>query len=225
MPSFDLVIFDCDGTLVDSETLNNDVTAHILTQHGLPQCDRAYCLDHFSGFNLSSILAKVKEAFGVTLSEAELRTQITALTQTRLATGLRMAPGAMTMVETIAAHLPVCVASNGERPNVLRMLHTTGLDLHLPERVTFTANMVPNPKPAPDLYLYAADAMGHAPARSLVVEDSVAGARAGLAAGMTVLGYTGVHHDADAQKAALHAIGVAVVTDDLSTVTAYALTP
>lgn len=223
MPPFDLVIFDCDGTLVDSERLNNDVTATVLAQHHLPQCDLAYCLQHFSGFNLGGILAKIRAEFGVSLSEDQLRTEITALTQTRLATGLNMAPGAMTMVQTIADRLPVCVASNGERPNVLRMLHATGLDAYLPERVTFTANMVANPKPAPDLYLYAAAAMGHAPARSLVVEDSVAGARAGLAAGMIVLGYTGVHHDPVAQTSALRAIGVDLVTDDLSAVTAYAL--
>lgn len=131
-------------------------------------------------------------------------------------TELRAVTGALAVLENLKGRLPFCVASNGERQSVLSSLALAGiLDRYVAEKHVFTKNQVARGKPAPDLFLFAAEKMGADPARCLVVEDSVAGVTAGVAAGMAVMGFTGTAHDRTAQEIRLKDAGAAPVSADI----------
>lgn len=215
MSAFDLVIFDCDGTLVDSERLNNSATSKILSDMGFPQYDTDYCIAHFTGTTLKDILKIVGTRHGVTLPD-NVKADYVEAVNNRMAAELRAAPDAVAVVKAVAASCKICVASNGQRSNVLKSLAVTGIDRIIPEAEVFTANMVANPKPAPDLFLMAAEKMGALPGRTLVIEDSIPGVTAGLAAGMTVFGYTGLAHDKALQKISMEKLGVHVISESLN---------
>jgi beta-phosphoglucomutase-like phosphatase (HAD superfamily) len=108
--------------------------------------------------------------------------------------------------------MKICVASNGERVNVLRQVEAGGFGEFFSEAHIFTKNMVKRAKPAPDLFLLAAQKMGAGPSRTLVIEDSITGATAGVAAGMTVVGFTGSVHNRAVHGKALRGVGVHHVT-------------
>lgn len=204
---YDLIIFDCDGTLVNSEALNNSVTADMIADAGLPQYDLQYCLDNFAGITLTNIIHILEERHpGVKFPDdaVALCRQKVAV---RMPAELQSVPHAVETVEAIVRDYKTCVASNGERGSVLQSLTLTGLKPFFADEIVFTANMVAHPKPAPDLFLYAAEKMGVAPERCLVIEDSIFGVQAARAAGMDVLGITGVHHDPDHQAVALRENG------------------
>ena len=109
-----------------------------------------------------------------------------------------------------------CVASSSSPARIRRSLKTTGLYSHFEDDAIFSAVMVKNGKPAPDLFLYAAEAMGVAPAECIVIEDSRAGVQAGVAAGMTVLGCVGASHIRDGHANRLREIGTHHIFDDMS---------
>ena len=220
MKKYDLVIFDCDGTLVDSELLNNSVTADMIAENGLPQYDTQYCLDHFAGITLTNIIKLLEDRHDVrfpadTVAVARQRVK------ERMAAELRTVPHAVETVREIAAHHKICVASNGERGSVLQSLELAGLSLLLPEPVVFTANMVKHPKPAPDLFLLAAEKMGAAPERCLVVEDSKFGLLGAVTAGMDVLGIVGLHHHPEAQARTLTETGATAIIRHLPEILDY----
>lgn len=204
---YDLIIFDCDGTLVNSEALNNSVTAEMIADMGLPQYDLQYCLDNFAGITLTNIIQILEER------HPDVKFPDDAIELCREKVALRMPTelaGVPHAVETVAALMQgykICVASNGERGSVLQSLDLTDLKPFFADEIVFTANMVAHPKPAPDLFLYAAQKMGVAPERCLVIEDSIFGVRAARAAGMDVLGITGVHHDPGHQAVTLRENG------------------
>ncbi|HEY0900577.1 MAG TPA: HAD-IA family hydrolase, partial [Micavibrio sp.] len=131
------------------------------------------------------------------------------------------APGIGEVLAQIAPAYKICVGSNGERPNVVGALIATHIKHYFADAHIFTVEDVAHPKPAPDLYLHAAQKMGVAPDRCLVVEDSIPGARAGLAAGMHVFGYYGLAHDPDDQAQALQALGVHKTSSDLHDLIAF----
>lgn len=210
-----LIIFDCDGTLVDSEHLNNKATADVLAGLGLPQYDTEYCLRHFAGKSMTEMAAFILAETGVALP-ADFVTRYAALVQARMKDELRAIPGVKDVLTALARDVLMCVGSNGERTNVLTSLAMTGLDRYFPDSMVFTKNMVQRPKPAPDLFLFAADALRADPAMTVVVEDSITGTTAGVAAGMTVIGFTGTYHDKAAQAANLRAAGAAEVIDDFT---------
>jgi beta-phosphoglucomutase-like phosphatase (HAD superfamily) len=108
----------------------------------------------------------------------------------------------------------MCVGSNGERLNVTRIIEAAGFTRFFPDAHIFTKDMVKHAKPAPDLFLLAAEKMGVPPKRTLVIEDSPTGTAAGVAAGMTVVGFTGAAHDHAAQAKLLRAAGAHHVTAD-----------
>lgn len=220
MNKYDLVIFDCDGTLVNSELLNNSVTADMIAEAGLPQYDLQYCLDHFAGITLTNIIKILEDRHPVhfpTDAVAVARSRVKA----RMPAELKSVPDAVETVRTIASQCKICVASNGERGSVLQSLELTGLSVLLPEPLTFTADMVKNPKPAPDLFLLAAEKMGVAPKRCLVIEDSKFGLLGAVSAGMDVLGIIGVHHHPEEQAKVLTQTGATAIITHLPEIIDY----
>lgn len=220
MGAFDLVIFDCDGTLVDSELLCNFSTSEVLTAAGFPQYTPEYCLKTFIGSGQAVVWETVARETGRALP-ADVNRQFIARVAVNMEAMVKAAPGIADVLERIAPHCAICVGSNGERPNVVGAITATGLKGFFVDDHIFTVEDVAHPKPAPDLYLHAARQMGVPPERCLVVEDSIPGAKAGLAAGMVVFGYYGLAHDQESQAARLRDIGVHNISSDLHDLIAF----
>ena len=204
----DVVIFDCDGVLVDSEILALQVLSRELAPL-LPGIDTAALLHNTAGIHTEAILEMVEQRTGQTLPPGAVSAIIRAIDRA-LDEELQPIPGALEAIERI----PACkaVASNSSLASVRRSLERAGLARYFDERV-FSADMVVDPKPAPDLYLHAAEQLGVIPGRCLVIEDSVPGTIAARAAGMTVIGFTGASHAPVDQHERLRHAGAAVVID------------
>lgn len=208
-----LIIFDCDGTLVNSETLNNQAILDVIRGFGIERYDMEHALTHFMGLRFSRIIAKITEETGFAFPEdagMQYRTRVRELASLHL----EPIEGIYEMVREATRFAQVCVASNGERNNVLFSLDKVGLMDFFDERHVFTGLMVDNPKPAPDLFLLAAREMGILPSRCLVIEDSIAGVRAGKAAGMAVWGVCLTHHAPKEHGALLQEAGATDVFYD-----------
>jgi HAD superfamily hydrolase (TIGR01509 family) len=185
---WDLVIFDCDGVLVDSEILSCRCLAEALTDHGLAT-DLETVLELFLGRSVTAVFEHCR-ALGRPLPPTfavDLRQRVRAA----FAKSLQPMPAVATAVKRLPARY--CLASSSDRERVFFSLEVTGLAELFGDRV-YTAQMVARGKPAPDLFLYAAAEMRAEPARTLVIEDSVSGVAAGKAAGMTVWGFVGGSH-------------------------------
>ena len=184
-----LIIFDCDGVLIDSEVLSARALIDELACHGVA-VDIGFVARHFIGRSYPVILSEVRERFDIRLPssfEADYRARLIASFEGRLSP---MAGAVETLEELDVAY---CVATSSSPPRLAASLKIAGLDRFFPGR-TFTASEVERGKPAPDLFLYAAARMGVDPAACVVVEDSVPGLMAGLAAGMQVWHFTGGSH-------------------------------
>jgi HAD superfamily hydrolase (TIGR01509 family) len=198
-PPIAAVIFDCDGVLVDSEPLGNAILAETLTELGLPTTP-AESMREFMGRRFTCVEESVARRLGRP-APPELRARYyERLFAAIERDGLAAIPGVAEALDAIA--LPRCVASSGPHEKIRRTLRATGLHDRFPEGGIFSGQDVARGKPAPDLFLHAAQQMGFDPATTVVVEDSVAGVLAGRAAGMTVLGYA-----ADTPPDALASVG------------------
>ncbi|MGG5887682.1 HAD-IA family hydrolase [Falsiroseomonas sp. HC035] len=176
------LIFDCDGTLVDSEPLGAAVFAEALAELGLALTAEA-ALARFRGRRLATTLAEVGGLLGHALP-ADFEARLRDRTALALRAGLREIAGAAALVRALT--LPFCVASNAPRAKIELNLELTGLRPHFGDRI-FSAYEVGSWKPDPGLFLHAADALAIPPDACLVIEDSEAGVVAALAAGMPVL--------------------------------------
>ena len=183
-----LIIFDCDGVLVDSELLSCQSLADVLALSGI-DLDVAQALDLFLGRSTQAVLQHYRD-LGRALPETFL-TDLKQNVRTRFAASLQPIPGIAAVLAELK--LPCCVASSSDLDRVTYSLAMTGLAGYFDDRL-YTAEMVARGKPAPDLFLHAAAKMGVAPARSLVIEDSVSGVTAAKAAGMRVWGFVGGSH-------------------------------
>lgn len=184
-----LIIFDCDGVLVDSEPLAMAVLLDTIRAQGL-EIDPEQGYELFLGRSLDSVAEMLVEDFGVNLDQLaldEMRQRLYA----RFRAELR--PIAHVTEVVAALDTPFCVASSSQPERVELSLRLTGLWEYFEGRL-FSATMVPRGKPAPDLFLLAAESMGYDPANSLVVEDSAAGIRAAQAAHMRVAAFVGGGH-------------------------------
>lgn len=184
-----LVIFDCDGVLIDSEIISAQVLADELAGLGLP-VDQAYVLKHFLGRTYPAMTAEVKRLFKIQLG-ADFERDHAARLLEAFDRHLKVMPG----VRDVLGHLaiPSCVATSSTPARVSRSLALVELAETFAGRV-FTASEVSVGKPAPDLFLHVAKQMGVAPSECLVLEDSIAGLQAALNAGMTVWHFTGGSH-------------------------------
>ncbi|MEM7680113.1 MAG: HAD family phosphatase [Pseudomonadota bacterium] len=213
--TFDLVIFDCDGTLVDTEYANNLATIELLHEQNLTQYDMAHAMENFVGKRFNVILNDITEETGNTFPDDMSARYIKRATDL-LPTHIKTIAGAEELVRAAQQNTKICVGSNGQRDNVIYSLELAGLKDYFPDEHIFTGLDVPNPKPAPDLFLLAARKMGAKPAKCLVIEDSQGGATAGIAAGITTYGFVGVSHEPKTmRKTLLESVGVDAVFDDL----------
>jgi HAD superfamily hydrolase (TIGR01509 family) len=181
---FGLVIFDNDGVLVDSEWHANEVLAELLTEYGLP-CTRERCVEEFMGSSLATVRQRVETARGCRLPQ-DFEERYHARLFAMFRAGLRPVPGVAEMLDRVA--IPVCVASSGTHARIRLALATTGLLDRFAGRI-FSAEDVTRGKPAPDLFLHAAQALGVRPAGCAVIEDTPVGIDAAHAAGMTAFGF------------------------------------
>ena len=188
---YPLIIFDCDGTLVDSEYLNNLATCELLTEQGLPQYDLAYSYENFIGMKFAQILKNITAETGHVFPP-DFSGRYIARAMELIPTHLKTIDGAADLVRTAKEHCKIAIASNGQRDNVIFSLQKCGLLDYFDGHI-LTGTDVKNAKPAPDIFLQMAKKMGENPADCLVIEDSVTGATGGLAAGMDVYGFTGAH--------------------------------
>jgi HAD superfamily hydrolase (TIGR01509 family) len=184
---FSLVIFDCDGVLVDSELITNRVFARMINELGVPvTLDDMF--EKFVGRTMSYCCGLITQMSGRPLPEdfvAQYRLRTTAA----LHAELRAVPGIENVLDAIEARgLPYCVASSGSHDKMRTTLGITGLFPRLQGKL-FSVTEVVNAKPAPDVFLHAARMCGVEPTSCCVVEDSPIGVAAGVAAGMTVFGY------------------------------------
>jgi HAD superfamily hydrolase (TIGR01509 family) len=184
---FDLIIFDCDGVLVDSEAVANEVLAATVTRHGVaPTGPESQAI--FMGMSLDAVRVHANERFGIAMpvdwSVAYYETLIPMLAE-------RCEPieGIHDVIRRLRqANVPFCVASQGPPEKMRATLTATGLWADFGESA-FSAKTIRRPKPAPDLFLHAARVKGFPPDRCAVIEDSTVGVTAGIAAGMSVFAY------------------------------------
>lgn len=216
--SFDLIIFDCDGTLVDSEIIHNQSISDLLTGMGHSRFDLAYTLEHFVGKGMEEVFRHLEGEIGHPLPAGFLPDYVRMVEQ-RMESSLKVIDGVHDVLAGLPEKIKKCVASNGEMSNVTTAIRVTGLDTYFPSNLIFTKDMVARAKPAPDLFLHAAAKTGVLPSRAVVIEDSVTGVIAGKAAGMVVIGLTAVCHDKNDHEAALRAAGADHVIDRFSHVT------
>jgi len=182
-----LVIFDCDGVLVDSEPISNRLLARELTAIGLPTSTEDSMRD-FMGRSWAACEAIAEARLGRALPPGFAAGYHAAVYEA-FDRELQPVPGIEAALDAVAT--PSCVASSGAHDRIRRALGATGLLARFEGRI-FSATDVEHGKPAPDLFQHAAKRMGFDPGDCVVVEDSPAGAQAGRAAGMAVLGYAGL---------------------------------
>ena len=208
--NFDLVIFDCDGVLVDSEVISCRAHAEVLTRHGYAiTADQV--LDRFLGVSDREARMIIETELGRSLP-GEFETEIKQATLRSYSSDLISIP---CVGEAIAAiSLPKCVASSGTPEKIRYGLTCAGLyDVLAPN--IFSATQVKHGKPAPDLFLFAARQMRASPGRCVVIEDSVPGVTGAVAAGMTVLGFHGGSHCRPGYAETLRAAGATATFDDM----------
>jgi HAD superfamily hydrolase (TIGR01509 family) len=175
--------------LVDSETLAGPILAQLLTALGLPTTPADVDRD-FRGRSWEHGLEVIRARRDGEQPWPELRERYRALLFAAFDAELRPVPGIATALDALdAAGVPYCVASSGDHERIRRCLRAGGLLDRFPDAAIFSVQDVAHGKPAPDLFLHAAAAMGFEPSSTAVVEDSAAGVQAGVAAGMRVLGY------------------------------------
>jgi len=203
MSRFDLVIFDCDGVLVDSERLAVRTEAEILSSLGWPLTE-AEIVERFVGRSAAYMLQEIERHLGRSLDwDAEFESRYREVYERELVA----VEGVHEALDEITT--PVCVASSGSHDKMRFTLGKTGLIDRFDGRI-FSVDQVAHGKPAPDIFLFAAAQMGASPDRCAVVEDSVSGVTAGLAAGMSVFAFAG-----GVTSAAKLTIEDAVVFDDM----------
>jgi HAD superfamily hydrolase (TIGR01509 family) len=203
-----MVIFDCDGVLVDSERLSHQVLIEMLAEQGIAiGVDEA--VQRFIGLSIAGGIGELRALLGGRLPP-DFLPEMGRRTKAAFQSGLTVVPGIEPLLDALT--VPFCVASNGNRAKVNHTLGLTGLLPRFEGRI-FTADDVQQPKPAPDLFLLAARTLGAAPAQTTVVEDTPTGITAAKAAGMRAIGFAAM-----TPATRLRAAGADVVVDSLAEV-------
>ena len=177
------ILFDCDGTLVDSENITNRVVANMAGELGISMTLREAQIK-FGGKTLDAVIYGMKEMSGKDIP-ADWLPRLVKEVSKAYETNLQPMEGIKKLLDSI--DIPICVASNGEPRHVKGSLMLTGLNGYFNENI-FTASEVNRPKPAPDLFLHAAKKMGFKPKDCVVIEDSIPGVTAAVNANIKVYG-------------------------------------
>jgi HAD superfamily hydrolase (TIGR01509 family) len=200
-----LVIFDCDGVLVDSEVISNGVLARMLCEEGLPTT-LAEARGDYQGLLLSEVLGRAEGKLGRPLPAGWLD-RYERERREEFERELKPVQGAARVVERVEqAGMRICVASQGKLEKTRLSLELTGLLDLFDEQALFSAHSVARGKPHPDLFLHAARAIGAEPSDCVVVEDTPSGVSAAVAASMRAIGYA-----ADSDEAALRRAGAEII--------------
>ncbi|MDW3207110.1 MAG: HAD family phosphatase [Alphaproteobacteria bacterium] len=206
-----MIIFDCDGVLVDTESISNRLLAEAITEAGRPMTMEE-SVRRYKGGRIKSLPRQIESEFGIELGPDFLdrffEKQFAAL-----ARETKAIPGVRAVIDRLVAHgRGFCVASQA---SVAKMKISLGRCELWPlfEGRVFSSDMVANPKPAPDLFLHAARTMGWSPEDCTVIEDSATGVRGAVAAGMRVIGFS-----RDTDEAELRAAGAHVIVPEMAQV-------
>ena len=204
-----LLIFDFDGVLADSELLANSVLAEVISELGVPTtADDSLRL--YMGKRFAEVIEAVESAVGRTLPP-EFPDEFQQRTLDRLRSDLQLVHGARSFIEAFS-NVPRCIASSSSPDRLAVCLDLLNLtELFGPQ--VFSASSVARGKPHPDVFLYAAERMGAPPRNALVLEDSVGGVQAAVAAGMTVIGLLAASHIRDGHAARLQSAGAHYIAD------------
>ncbi len=212
MSNIDLVVFDFDGVLVDSETMGCQIWSDVFAKHGMnvPAKD---IMEKYTGKTGTLICRLIEQEYGYEIPDGFLD-EVNETTESVMAKELKTVAGVMETLPRLKT--PVCIAS-GSRPKRLNMcLDVTGLRKFFPDETVFSSHYVKNGKPAPDIFLYAAEKMRVAPRKCLVVEDSSSGVVGALAAGMRAFGFMGASHCTPARGVQLLESGAELLFDDFT---------
>jgi len=209
--AFDLIIWDCDGCLIDSEMIACQVAAEMWTELGYPVTARQY-VERFAGGNQAANIAIIEKETGLSFADVYPYEEKQRRREKAFEEGLKPLPYVREAVEALS--VPQCVASGSMPERLYHALKVVGLYERFEGRI-FSAEQVEHGKPAPDLFLFAAETMKVQPSRCLVIEDSPAGIMAGKAAGMTVYGYMGGSHVDEAWQERARQAGADLLFDDM----------
>lgn len=212
MAQTELVIFDCDGVLVDSEVIAIAIEAEVLTGAGFPLTSEE-AADRFVGLSYSDMMATLSRESGRPVP-SDVSEQVQRRTLEAFPEQLQPVRGIPELLDEL--ELARCVASSSDLDRVRLSLDVTGLAKHFEPDHVFSAQMVVNGKPAPDLFLYAAASLGVEPASCLVVEDSPHGVLAAFSAGMKVVGFTAGAHARPSLTQRLSRAGAEIVVANAS---------
>ena len=205
-----LLIFDCDGVLVDSESLSCRIDAEFLTQIGIPYTAEDIARQ-FLGVSLKTMIARIEAERGCRLPD-DFSERLNSILFARFETDLKPIEGVRDAI--LSLPYPRCVASSSVPERIALSLRITGLSDLFDD--IFSSTQVPRGKPAPDLFLHAASNMKARPEDCLVIEDSVAGVQAALAAGMRVIGFIGGGHCGPDHAERLRQAGAPLVIDRMA---------
>ncbi len=206
----ELIIFDCDGVLIDSEALSCQADSACLAEIGIA-LSAEEIMDRYLGISAAAMCADIERRVGRVLPSdfgETLRVRVAAAFET----GLTAMAGAKALLEALPQRR--CVASGSVPERLRHSLALTGL-LRFFEPHIFSATQVARGKPAPDLFLFAAASMQAVPADCVVIEDSVPGVQAAVSAGMRAIGFTGGGHCRPGHAERLRAAGAAMIADDM----------
>jgi HAD superfamily hydrolase (TIGR01509 family) len=208
MPQPDLVIFDCDGVLVDSEIIAARVDTELLAEAGV-EIEVEDFIERYAGLTFTETVLRIEAEYHVPL-QASIIDRSMKILDRRLASEVRAVDGAREAVAGVEQ--PKCICSNSSPERLETMLTRTGLKPFFNGNV-FSSRALPShkPKPAPDIFLYAADKMDAHAAHTFVIEDTVHGINGAKAAGMRVIGFTGGAHSWPGHSDALTNAGAETV--------------
>jgi HAD superfamily hydrolase (TIGR01509 family) len=213
MNGFDLIIFDCDGVLVDSEIIAVQVESRLLSDAGYPISPEEMS-ERFAGMNWKDALMVIEKEIDIPLS-ASLIDKSKAILDAKLASDVEMVPGVKDALAKMT--LPRCICSNSGQDRLTMMLTKVGLKAYFEPHIFSAMDLGPDAaKPKPDIFLHGAKQMGVAPERCVVIEDSTHGVHGARAAGMRVIGFTGGQHTYPSHGDRLTDAGAEVVISRMS---------
>jgi HAD superfamily hydrolase (TIGR01509 family) len=216
MQKFDLVIFDCDGVLLDSEIIACSADAEAYTRIGYYITTQEVAA-RFAGMPDEAVDAALVAEIGKPLPPG-FRSEIKKAVIEKYKTELRPIDGAKTLLSSLKT--AKCIASSASPAKLaLGLIETEMFELVYPN--IFSTRLVKNGKPNPDIFLYAAQKMGVSPTRCIVIEDSVAGVTAAKSAGMTCIGFTGGSHCNDGHSSRLGNAGADVIVNRIDAVQSF----
>ncbi|ACP24342.1 conserved hypothetical protein [Sinorhizobium fredii NGR234] len=191
MTGIDLIIFDCDGVLVDSEIIASEVQAELVSEAGFP-ISVEEMNERFAGLTWRDTLLTIEREASIPLS-ASLIDRVDTILDKRLARDVKIIDGVKPVLLQLT--LPHCICSNSTSARLATMLGKVGIKDHFGKHIYSARDLGPDRvKPKPDIFLHGAAQFGVDPARVLVIEDSVHGVHGARAAGMRVVGFTGGSH-------------------------------